>query len=467
MQSNLAFPTKATPMRSSKALIELKPTLGGYPATTTMSSETAIQVTSEELNPCTLLLTVECSTDQVRAGFDKAYKQAAKRIKIPGFRPGSAPRNVVKQYADPQWVNEVARDEIVKIAYNEAIHSKDLKPHGTPRVEVTKFDEESSECVFKAKVPLAPKVTLGDYSALEAERPTNEVADAEVERYIETLREDKAKRAAVEDRGAHFGDFAVVNIKVEGEEGDGKTFWTEVGETFPQLDQALTGMKLDDFKQVDLTFPDNFQEKDWAGKPMKCQVRLRSLSALEMPELSDEFAQQFNSEDLADLKSKVKERMLVVKLQMSQNYVDEQLVDALMKTSVVISPDPMWEQVAEQRLREIATEAAQNNKSLEDVAQANNMTIEGLIEQLRDEAKSEVQRALLITEIFQKEGMKLEREEVTAEIIDLARENGISPDEAMAALKKAGNMEEIQFRAMRKKVLTLLNSTAKVTEAKA
>lgn len=455
------------PQVRHRGKFELKPTLGGYPASTTMSSETALQVTQEELNPCTLLLTVECSTDQVRAGFEKAYKAAAKRIKIPGFRPGAAPRNVVKQYADPQWVNEVAREEIIKVAYHEAINGKNLKPHGSPRVEVTQFDEEAFQCVFKAKVPLAPKVTVGEYTGLEAERPKLEVADAEVERYIETLREDKAKRAAVEGRGAQVGDFAVVNIKVEGEEGDGKTFWTEVGETFPQLDQALTGMKLDDFKNVDLTFPDNFQDKDWAGKPMSCQVRLRSLSALEMPELTDEFAQQFNSEGIEDLKTKVKERMLAVKEQMSQNYVDEQLVDALLKKSEVISPDPMWEQVAEQRLQEIAAEAAQSQKTLEDVAQANNMTFKELVEQLREEARSEVNRALLITEIFQKENMKLEREDVSAEIIEVARENGISPDEAMAALKRAGNMEEIQFRAMRKKVLALLNSTAKVTETKA
>ncbi len=440
--------------------------LGGYPQPTTMSSNTASQITKEELNPSTLLLTIECSNEQVRAGFDKAYKKAAKRIKIPGFRPGAAPRNVVKQYADPQWVSEIAQDEIIKTAYMEAIQGSGVQPHGSPRVEVTKLDEDSGECVFKAKVPLAPKVTLGDYSSLTAERPTSEVADEEVGRYLDALREDKAKRADVKDRGAQIGDFAVINIKIEGEEGDGKTFWTEVGETFPQLDQALTGLQLDDIKQVDLTFPDNFQEKEWAGKPLKCQIRIRTLSALEIPDLSDDFAKQFNSENLEELKSKIKERMLVAKEQMSQNYVDEQLVDNLLKTSEVVAPDPMWEQVADQRLREIAAEAAQKGKTLQDVAEANNFTVEQLVNQLKEEAKSEVQRALLVTEIFQKEGMQVAREDIMTEVLAVAQENGISPDEAMMTLKKSGNMEEVQFRAMRKKVLALLNANAKVTEVK-
>lgn len=432
-----------------------------------MSTITEMQVSREDLNPCTVLLTVTCTPEQVAGGFTKAYKTAAKKIKVPGFRPGTAPLPMVKQYANPEYVAEIAAENIVGDAYKKAVTDADLEPHTGPKVELIKLSEETGECEFKAKVPLAPQIELGEYKGLKASKPAIEVTDQEIEEQIQELREGRAKRKAVENRGAQNGDFAVVNILPDDEQGEGRNFMTMVGHTFPGLDEALQGLKLDDIKQAELSFPAEFQEKDWAGTTKKCVMRLKSLAAPELPDLTDEFAQQFAAGSVDELKERIREGMTNAKTQMVENYVHEQLMNSVIEGSTIHVPDPMWEDVANQRMHEIAQDAARQGANLEAVAQSNNMSIEQLYERIKDEAKSEVQRALVLTEIFQKQEMKLGNEDIAQEVDLFAREMGVPPQEALKQLRRARRLDEVQFRALRKKVLSFLTENATIEAAPA
>ncbi|MCH8273438.1 MAG: trigger factor [Armatimonadetes bacterium] len=431
-----------------------------------MSTATDMQVTSEELNPCTVLLTVHCSPEQVRAGFTKAYRRASKRVRIPGFRPGAAPKALVQQYANPEYVRKLAQDAIVREAYDDAMKQEGLKAHGPPRIEVTKLEEDASECEFSAKVPLEPKVELGDQESLEVKRPAVEVTDEEVDEQIDDMRRRRATRQPIESRGAQEGDFAVVVIQPEGEEEEeaSKTFMTVVGETFPQLDQQLMGMGLEDTKRADLTFPSDFQEADWAGKPFPCRIRITSLSAPVLPDLTDDFAQRFSAASVDELRAKVREQVQAAKERMVEDYVNEQLIQKLIQSSIVHMPDTMWERVADQRIGEIAEEAGRKGLTPKDVAESNNMTVEQLQERVCEEARQEVRRALLITEVFKQEGMKVTKEDVAEQIAGIAAESGLAPQDVARALRRGGNQNEINYRVMSKKVLGLLRERAQMLE---
>lgn len=427
-----------------------------------MSTLTEMQVEREELNPCTLLLSIKCTPDQVEAGFAKAYKRASKRVKVPGFRPGTAPRAMVKQYANPEFVIDVAGEAIVTEAYKQAIKDQSIEPHSGPRVELLKLNEDTGECEFKVKIPLAPQIELGEYKGLSIKKPEVEVTESEIEDQVEELRAGRAKRKAVENRGAQNGDFAVVNILSDEEGGEGRNFMTMVGHTFPQLDQALQGLRLDDIKHVDLTFPDEFQEKDWAGKTLSCVVRLKSLTAPEMPDLTDEFAKEFAADSVDELKEKIRTGLTNAKNQMVENYLHEQALTQVLENSTIHVPDPMWEDVASQRMQDILRDAAEKQVTLQQVAEANDMTIEQLHSRIRDEAKQEVQRALILTEVFRAEGMKVSTDELTREVEVIAREMGLPPGEALKSLRRSKRMDEIQFRALRRKVLSFLTENANV-----
>lgn len=423
-----------------------------------------MQVTREDLNPCTVQLTVSCDADQVKQGFERAYKQLAKHIRVPGFRPGHAPKNLVQSMIPKNDLYEQAADNIVRGAFKAALDQEKLTPHGQPSVDLKELNEEEGKADFVAKVPLQPVVELTEYKGLSAEQPPIEVTDEEVEAQIDDLRAKKSTREAVTHRGVEEGDVAVVNIRAEGESGDGRNFMTIAGQTFPQLDQALIGMQSEELKSLELTFPDSFQEKDWAGKTMKCQVTLRSVNAVKMPELDDDFAQSLSAESVENLRVRVRELIGQAKLNMAHEYVVEQLLENLLKSSTIHVPDTMWESVASRRLQELHQDQHQKGKTMEEYAKEQGMTLEELVEAWKNESRLHVQRAVAVREIFTREKMTLNNQELNRELMAMAQEFEMDPKELLNTLKKNQALDELQFRAIFRKVTEFLKENAKIKE---
>lgn len=419
-------------------------------------------VTREDLNPCTVKLNVVCSEEQVKEGFERAYKEAAKRVRIPGFRPGHAPRSVVEKNVDLEWVHEAAADQIVRTTLKKALKDESIEPFVTPQVSLEKLELESSECVYTAQIGLRPVVELGDYRALKASRPVQVTTDEEVDEYVNELRQKKSTREAVTDRGVAEGDVAVVNIKVDGEEGDGRTFMTIAGKTFEGLDKVLMGMRAEDMKSADLEFPDSFQEKDWAGKKYHCQVTVRSVSAVKLPELDDTFAQEYAQMSLDDLRGRIRELFDRAKAEQAQQLVNEQLMDHLLSVSTIHVPDSMWEQVAQQRLEDVFKEQKEAGKTMEQFVAEHGMSVEQFVEAVRREAKLYVQRAQAIQTIFVTEKMKLTNDDVKAELLSMSAEFRTTPDELLTLLKKNDAMQELTHRAINTRVMDFLNSHATI-----
>lgn len=416
-------------------------------------------VTREELNPCTIQLKIDVASDDVRGAFDRAFKKLTKGIKIPGFRPGAAPKHMLEQAVDPNRVAELAADMIVRENFTKALAQEKLEPHSQPSISIEKLDPEEAKCEFTAKVPLPPKVELADYRNLSATFPAFQVTDEEVDQQVEELRKGRSTRQAVVDRGIQPGDVAVLNIRIEGE-ADGRNFMTIAGQTFKDLDEAIIGLKPDEIKSLELTFPDNFQEKDWAGKKHKVHVSVRSISAQQLPELDDSFAKSLNLENLDELKSRVRQALERAKQSIVDDYVNEQLLETLLEKSEVAVPDTMWEQVAMRRLNDLAMEQANKGKSMEQYAEEAGMSLEELIAAWQEEAKTHVKRAVIVQKIFELESMQLTDADLNRELFDMAREYNTEPKELFEAMRKQNALSELQFRSVFRKVTDFLRSTA-------
>ncbi len=433
-----------------------------------MPTTTAPTVQREDLNPCTIQLTITCTPEQVSEGFNRALREYAKVMKIPGFRPGQAPKSMVEKMIAKQDLYNQAADEIIRKTLGQAMADLNITPHDAPAVSVTKLEQETNVCEFTAKVPLAPIVEIGDYKSLTAERPPIQVTDEEVDAQIEELRKHSGKREAITDRGAEEGDVAVVNIKQDGEAGDGRSFMSIVGRTFPQLDEALSGMRAEEMKHLDLTFPANFQEKEWAGKSFSAKVTLKSVNSVRTPDLTDDFAQALKGElksgSLEELKKKVRERMEAAKAQMATEFINEKLQAQLLAKSTVHVPDTMWEAVANQRLREIDFESRQKGKTLEDYAKENGTTLEQMVKDWQEEAKIQVQRAVIAREIFVREKLQLTNEDLNQMVMEMAYEYQMQPQDLVAVMEKNKNFQELEIRAVFKKVVELLNQNATITD---
>ena len=428
-----------------------------------------MQFTREDLNPCTVKLNIVCEASEVKDGFDKAFKQIAKKIKLPGFRPGHAPRAMLESLVDKEDLYDAATENIVRNTLRSAMTETALEADQTtrPTVELKLIDQETNAAEYSVKIPLPPKITLGDYKGLPIQKPVVTVTDEEVEKQIEEFRKRRQLREAVTDRGVQEGDVAVVNVKIDGEEGDGRNFMTIAGQTFEALDAALMGMQVEEMKNLEVTFPDTFQEKDWAGQSHKIQMTVNSVSGVKLPELDDEFAQSLQTESVEDLRTRVREGLGRAKAEMLRELVTEQLMEKLHERSEVFVSDNMWEALAERRLRETAQEQHRNGKTLESYAAENGMTVDQLQEAWSKNAKIQVERALMIREVFIQEQMQLTNNELQTELVGMAQEYETDVEEMLKMLQKNEALDELNFRAISRKVTDFLESQSEATPLEA
>lgn len=423
-----------------------------------------MQVTREDLSPVTVKLTVVCDPDDVQKGIDKAYKQIAKSVRIEGFRPGTAPAALIKQAVDEQAVMERAAENIIRKAYREVIEQESIVPFTNPHVDLTKIQSDPPTCEFTILVGLEPIVELGDYIGLSVKQPFIRVTMDEIEEQLKGEQTRRARRSEVKGRAVQAGDYALIHLQPKDEDGEGRTFMTVVGKTFPQLDEALEGMSLEQLKELELTFPENFDEKDWAGKTMEMKLSIRSISNLELPELDDDFARDYQAEDMDELKARIEKALLGAKQEAARNYMIDQIFEQIEAASHVEVSDAMWEPVAAQRLREDEEEQRRSNKSLEEFAAENGMTLDKWVETRREEARNSVKRAVIVQEILKREKLEIDQEHFQQEAMFMARDYNVDANELILKINKSEALQqELRLRTAFRVVSDFLLKNANIT----
>jgi trigger factor len=222
------------------------------------------------------------------------------------------------------------------------------------------------------------------------------------------------------------------------------------------------GMNVGETRNGLLTFPENFEEADWAGKPFECAISLASLSTVEVPDLDDEFAKRYNVETAEELRSKIGDRILRIKEAMSDNEVEERLFNGLVAQSTIEMPDTMWEGVFRDEWRGMERQHAKESGSIEAYATSQGLTVEQLREHVKENSQTQVKRALLIRDIAELEKFELTDEEVSRQIQRLADRAGVAYDVAQREIARQEGMEEVRFRAMYHKVAEFMKEHANV-----
>lgn len=434
-----------------------------------MPTETTLTVKREEINACTVKLDVDCPPEMVKKAIDKAYKQFAKKVRVPGFRPGAAPRSVLEQMIPQDELTNAAAEETIRSAFKQALKQEELEPATSPRVNVDKFDMQELTCRFEIIVPLPPVVELGDYKSLTATRPSTEVLDDDIEYHLEDLRKRHGEREQVTDRGIRSGDMAVINLKVDGEDGDGRSFVVTVGQTFMDLDAALEGMKTDEIKSLELSFPDAFGEADLAGQTKKCQITVRSITAVNLPDLDDELVGKLEVDDLStveDLKERLRENIGMAKERRAQEMIREQLLDQLLQKSSVQVADTTWQAVVERRVADLERELKEQGQTLDDYAASHGMDKEKFLEAQERDAQLHVKRAVLVEKIFKDQDMKITDQMAQNHFLQIAHENQVPAEDLKKFSKEYGPAirDEVIYRAMYQLVMEFLESSAQIQD---
>jgi len=295
------------------------------------------------------------------------------------------------------------------------LQQQQIDPYRPPQVEIERL-QEGEPFRFKLTVPLRPVVEkLGEYRDLRFPIPPQETTDEEVEQVIESLRKQQMKLEAAPDRPAQPDDRLVVGIQsLEDENATRNRYLMTLGQTFGALDNLLAGMREGETKEATLTFPENFDDPDLAGKTLTVSITVERVYAPVYPELNDEFAQQQGYPDLNAMRERIRERITQSKLEYLQDQARNQALAVLRERSVVHLPEALIEEQLREEIEEFARELSQRGVTLEQFMQQSGLTREQLIEQLRQRGIARLQNTFLLTAIADQEGIEVTEAELDA-----------------------------------------------------
>jgi len=378
-----------------------------------------------------MVLEIEVPSDEVDRHFATAYKHVAERTKVPGFRPGKAPRHVIDRFVGRNSVLAEAIDHLVSDSYDRALDQANVVPIDQPEVDIDPSSVvEGQPITFTATVPVRPEVELGSYSDYSFQLETPEVTDEQVEQVIAELREQQATLRPIDDRAARDGDIASVKFigTVEGEPFEGGSadrMPLVIGEDrmIPGWEANLVGMKIGGEKGFDITVPDDYRVEELQGRQTHFEVELLDLREKLLPELTDDFAKSVGDVETVDeLRSEIREAMEKRAGAEARHAFGDRIIDFATTNATVEIPEVMVTNEIEIMRDELRTRLARQSIGMEQYLALSKQSPEELATELREPATRRVKTLLVLSAIAEKEGVDASDADIEAEIAEqLAR----------------------------------------------
>lgn len=405
------------------------------------------------------VLTIEASPEEFNNALDQAFKKVVKDVQIPGFRKGKIPRKIFENRFGVESLYQDAIDIVLPGVYNNAITETGIEPIDQPDVEVGEI-EKDQPVIFTAKVTVKPEVELGEYKGLEVEEQPVDVTDEDVEKAIETLRDQQAELVLKEEGTVEDGDTVVIDFEgfsngeaFEGGKGENHSLEIGSGQFIPGFEEKLIGKKLGEKTEVELTFPEEYHEENLAGKDAMFKVEIHEIKFKELPALDDEFAKDVDEEveTLDELKAKKRTELEDQKKQDSDNHKREVLIQKATENAIVDIPDSMVETELSQMLREFEQRLEQQGMTLEMYSQFSGQDEGELKAQMKDDAAKRVLTNLTLEAISTAENIQVEEDDLTKELENMAKMYGVDIEQIKQMLGASTEMLEGDLK-MRKAI---------------
>lgn len=431
-----------------------------------------MNVTIEELAPCKKLLRIEVPAQEVDTAFNNTAQEFQRQVRLPGFRPGKAPRAMVLKKFEPDILTEVKR-RLVPDSYRKALKEHKLNVVGYPDIEEVQFGRGVS-LLFNATIETAPDFELPEYKGLPAKVPNSRVTDEDVDKALGILRDRQAKYETV-DREAKEGDIAVVNYTgtCDGKPiietaptakglTEQKNFWVNIARDsfIPGFSEQLIGAKKGDKRTVTVTFPPDFVTAALAGKQGQFEVEIGEVKERRLPEMDQAFAESYGAESPEKLREGVRDdlesELKTKKSRETRNQIIKTMLDAV--------KFELPEGVVAAETRNVVYQIVQENQ--------NRGVGKEVIEQQKDQiysaatagAQERVKAAFIFRKIAERENIKVEQKELNLRVHLLAEQYKMPVDKFVKDLEKRGGAGEIYDQLMNEKVIRFLEENAKIEE---
>ena len=373
-------------------------------------------------------LTIEVPAEDVEKALQAAYLKERKRISLPGFRKGKVPRQMIEKMYGPEVFYDDAANHMISEAYGKAYDECELEIVSQPKVEVTQL-EKGKPFIFTAEVAVKPEVTLGEYKGLKVDKVSVEVTDEEVDAEIEKERERNARTVEVTDRAVQDKDEVTLDFEgfVDGEAfegGKGEDYPLTIGSGafIPGFEDQLIGAEIGKEMEVKVTFPEEYQAKELAGKEAVFKCTVKAIKAKELPELDDEFASDVSEEGetmdeyKAEVRGKIKER----KEREAKEKKENQTVEQAVANAEIDLPEPMVDLQARQMADDFARRFMQQGMSLEQYFQFTGLSEEKMMEELKPQAEKRIRTRLVLEAIVAAENIEVSDERLEEELKKMA-----------------------------------------------
>ena len=433
----------------------------------------------EKLEKNMAKLTIEVGAEELEKAIESAYQKNKNKISIPGFRKGKVPRKMVEQLYGAEVFYEDAANELIPEAYEKALEECEEEIVSSPKIDVTQI-ESGKPFIFTAEVALKPEVTLGKYKGLKVEKTEIAVTEEEVDAQIQKERENSARTITVEDRPVKDGDITTLDfegfvdgVAFEGGKGTDYPLTIGSGAFIPGFEEQLIGAEIGKETEVNVTFPEDYQAKELAGKAAVFKCTVKSIQEKELPELDDEFASEVSTFDtLAEYKEDVKKGLEQKKADAAKSAKEEAVIEAAVAEAQMEIPDAMVETEQRQMIDEFSQRLQMQGLSMEQYMQFTGMTSQNLLDQTKSQALQRIQSRLVLEAIAAAENLTASDEDFEEQLKTMAEQYQMEPERIKETLGERGKKQVLRDIAINKAIEFLVENAkegktaAKSTKAK-
>ena len=417
---------------------------------------------SEKAEKSTVKIEFSVEKSVFDAAVDKVYRKQVKKINVPGFRAGKAPKAIIEKMYGTGVFYEDAINDLIPENYEAALKAADITPVGQPEIDVVSIDENG--LVLSAVVPVRPECKLEGYKGIEVTKEVSEVTDDEVDNEINTVRERNSREIDVTDAPAQMGDVAKIDfegfcdgVAFEGGKGEDYSLKLGSGSFIPGFEEQVAGHSIGEHFDVNVTFPEDYHAENLAGKASVFKVTIKAIQKIELPELDDDFAKDVSEFDTFDeYRNNVKAKIQKRHDSASEAKVDEAIINALVEKLEAEIPEAMFVAETENLVRDYDNSLRQSGLDLNMYFKYTGLTLETLREQLRPQAEKQVKARLALETVAELENIETTDEELNEEFASLASNYGMDVEK----IKELVAVEMVKADIRVRKAMAILKDNA-------
>ncbi|MGZ5419225.1 MAG: trigger factor [Solirubrobacterales bacterium] len=430
-----------------------------------------METTVTELDGSRIKIDVEIPPDEVKESIDHVAGHLGAEMKVPGFREGKVPPEMVVQKLGRQAVLAQAIEHSLAGWYERALLDAEVSPVGDPKLNVPELPDEGQSLKFAIEVAVRPPAELGDWEGVEVGRPEVEVPQEAVDAELERLQHGFAKLNTV-DRAATPGDVLLIDFegKIDGEKfegGEARDYLLELGsgQVLEGFEQALEGAKAGDVREAKVAFPDDYPAEEMRDKEAVFEITAKEVREKELPELGDDFATEASEfETLAELRDHIGERVREVLDARAEEGFRESALDAVAKQAKMDLPDALVKDRATETWERVERSLQQRGVSPTAYLESQGKTREELIEEAKPEAELSMRREAVLEAVADKEGIEVSDEELTGALAPIAEREGVKTEEMLERLRETGRDKLLRKDLRMRRALESIAEKAKPIE---